>query len=259
MRLWLLPLLAATAALAGAGSVAHATTRDDRQDKAAADVVNLRSAIVQETYAIHAVEQGSFDDALTALAHSKAALAAVDEGAASILYSDPTWMGHDSGWSNLKTDAQRAASYYDPYAMLYIRDHRGDAEIVSWINSALKFKNKALQAANALAKPPCAQLLNLQGPFVVNGVAQGEPQLTISLRCSEGIKMVKIGTPGETLDSCTDAGQACTIANGSDVTAGAGGGKDMSVTIKGPALADGEKAIVEIVGDSSSYISDDVM
>jgi len=262
MRLRHLGLLAVAAVIAGTPvGAAHATMRDDRQDKANADVVDLKSAIVQERYAIHAIEQGTAEsskNALQALENSRSALAAVDSDAAKILYSDPSWMS-DLDWRDIKTDAAAAAYHYDPYAMLHIRDHLGEKETVSTIESALKDKEKALAAASALAKPPCTELLNLQGPFMVNGVAQGEPQLTISLDCSQRIRTLKIETPSETIDTCTDPGQTCGIANGSDVTAQAGESKDPSVTLKGPALADGEEVIVEIKGDSTDYIVDEVM
>jgi hypothetical protein len=258
----LLPIVAiAVLAAAGSGVVAHATTRDDRESAAAAAVVNLKSAIAQETYARHAVQEGLFNDALTALHRSKAALDDVETGATKILHSDPAWM-NDPGWKKLQTDSEKAAFYYDPYAMLAIRERRGENWIAGYINGALQAKDKALQAANALAKPPCVQVINLQGPITVNGVAQGEPQLTISLSCKVVIATLKIETPGQTVDSCSDPGHQCTIANSSDVTVQAGGSKDPSVTIQGSTLADGEEVIVDVVpiaGDSSSYISDDVM
>jgi hypothetical protein len=241
--------------------MAPAAMRDDREAKAAADVVNLRSAIVQEQYAIHAIEQGtpeSKQNALDAIHNSNRALAAVEESASNILYSDPGWM-NDPGWDAIKTDVGRAAYFYEPRAMMFLREDHPASEVVRWIEGALKYKEKALAAASALAKPPCVELVNLQGPFMVNGVAQGEPQLTIGLTCTQGIKSLKVETPHETVDACTNPGHACAITHGSDITAEAGDSKDPSVTVKGPALADGEEVIVEIKGDSIDYIVDEVM
>jgi hypothetical protein len=263
MRRRLPPIVVAALAVGFLVSVglAPAAMSDDREAKAAADVVNLNSAIVQERYAIHAVEQGtpeSHKNALEALGNSSRALAAVDSTAADILYSDPMWMS-DPEWSAIKTDVARAATYYEPRAMMYLREDHPSAQIVRWINGALEYKEKALAAAEALAKPPCTELLNLRGPFVVNGVAQGEPQLRISLACTQHIKSLKIDTPNETVDACTNPGLGCAIANGSRVTVQTGESKDPSVVLKGPALADGEEVIVEIKGDSIDYVVDEVM
>jgi hypothetical protein len=247
-------------ALVSAGS-APATTQDDREAKATADVFNLKSAIVQEQYAIHAIQLGTKDsteNAFDALYNSRKALAAVDVTASQILYFDPAWM-NDIAWEDIKNDVGRAAYFYDPRALTYLRDNRPASEIVGTIEKALKYKEQALVEASALVKPPCTELLNLRGPFMVNGVAQGEPQLTISFDCTQAIKSLKIETPKATIDKCADPGHACGITQGSHVTVQTGESKDPSVSVQGPALAEGEEVIVEIKGDSMDYVVDDVM
>jgi len=85
-----------------------------------------------------------------------------------------------------------------------------------------------------------------------------EPR-TVGLACTQDIRSLRIETPGTTVGTCTDTGRACAIEHGSDVTAQAGESRPPSVTVKWPALADGEEVIIEIRGDSTDYIVDEVM
>jgi hypothetical protein len=252
LRILLLAVTVAVLAAAGDGVAAHAAASDDRTAEARDAVVDLNSAISQEKYALHAIQNGSFADADHAISNSIRALAAVNAGATRMLDDDLPGLP-DSGWMDVQKNASFAASYWDQHAIHYMHEKRKDPTAMDgWINGALAAKEKALKAAKLLAHPPCGELFNLQGPIMVNGVAQGPAQLTVSLSCSVPIATFDLEIPGATFQSCDGSGQVCTIA-GYIVTLKVGGAKTATMTLDTENVdpeTKGEGDVIPIAGDS---------
>lgn len=259
LRILLLAVTVAVLAATGDGIAAHAVASDDRTAEARDAVVDLNSAIVQEKYALHAIQNGSFADADHAISNSIRALAAVNAGATRMLDDDLPGLP-DSGWKDVQENASFADSYWDQHALHYIHENRNDQTFIDgWIKGALAAKEKALKAATYLAHPPCTELFNVAGPVLVGGVAQGPAQLTVGLSCPIQVATFELEVPGATFQSCDGSGHVCTIA-GDIVTLNVGGAKTATMTLDTEnvdAETKGEGDIIPIAGDT--VVVDEIM
>jgi len=246
-----LAAVAVLAVSAGDGFAARAAARDDRTKAASDAVVDLRSAIAQERYAIHAVDTGNRAGAIEAVVHSQDALAAVSAMADRMLADDLPGLP-DTGWAKVKRDTALADSHYDLDALLHLRHHLSDEDTIHWIRSAITAKGKALSVAKYLAGPPCSELVNVRGPIMVNNVPQGPWVLTLSFSCSVAVDVVDVDIPGADIQSCDGDGQPCTV-NGDLVKLKAGGDKTPTMTLDTENIGGGEhfvEDVVPIAGDT---------
>lgn len=257
----ILLILAAAAVLlvaAGDGLAARAAARDDRATAARAAVVDLRSAISQEYYAIHAIDSDSIHNAAAAITNSERALSAVSEMADTMLADDLPGLP-DTGWKKVKHYTDSADSYYDQEALYHLHHDMKPEDAARWIRGAITKKNAALKVVNYLAHPPCTELVNLRGPIMVNGVPQGPSQLTLSFSCTVAINEVEVDIPNAAIQSCDGSGDACAV-NGDLVTLHAGDSKTATMTLDTENVGDGDhfaSDIVPIAGDT--VVVDEIM
>ena len=165
----------------------------------------------------------------------------------------------DTGWTKIKHFADFANSYYDQESLHHLFHNLKTEDTIGWIRGAIAKKNAALKVANYLAHLPCTELVNLRGPIMVNGVAQGPWQLTLSFSCTVAIDEVEVEIPDAEIQSCDGSGHACAV-NGDLVTLHASDSKTATMTLDTENVGDGNhftSDVVPIAGDS--VVVDEIM
>lgn len=107
----------------------------------------------------------------------------------------------------------------------------------------------------------CGVLVNDQGPVTVNGVAQGEEQVSVDVACREAIKDIKIEFPSTVIAQAQPDNGTETLKQGGKVAdeKPAAGAKKEGETLVTQDPVSGERIeIIVIHGDSVDYV-DEVM
>jgi hypothetical protein len=135
--------------------------------------------------------------------------------------------------------------------------------MIQW---ALQKKEQIRDAVTAQLKDTnCAELVNLHGPIVVNGVPQGQPQLTVEVSCKEPEKSIYVDIPLDIITGIDpDNGDTAKILPGGKVgEIDLHGAKTGGAVIEtNPAPAAGTPItdeVVPIAGDSTVEIVQEVM
>ena len=120
---------------------------------------------------------------------------------------------------------------------------------------------------NEIRHPMCSELINLQGPVTVNGVPQGNPQLSVDVACNQREKKVIVVLPmtaAAILKLAPDGAAKAAVllrANAVQVVmdGATSGGATMELNGNPPPNAPVDSMIVPIAGDSHAEFFDEVM
>ena len=123
------------------------------------------------------------------------------------------------------------------------------------------------QVDNEIRHPMCSELINLQGPVTVNGVPQGNPQLSVDVSCNQPEKKVIVVLPmtaAAILKLAPDgAAKAAILLKANAVQVVMDGAKSGGATMElngNPAPnAQVDSMVVPIAGDSHPEFFDEVM
>jgi len=116
---------------------------------------------------------------------------------------------------------------------------------------------------DALGEPACTELINLQGPVKVDGVAQGPSELTVAFHCREKMRDYIVDVPDEAITKVMPApGESYTMEGSHTLVIKPKTATSGSVTMEtNPDPSDGQPVqslVVPIAGDSVQYY-DEVM
>ena len=237
---------------------APARVRDDDVRTAALDTLktNVHDAMLLEKNALALSEAGEKGKAEAEIKQSLTFLEGASD-AAKFLTTSPMLAPYakNDPWNNLSSDLEsaikddRKAADAAPRRQGYLDVHYYLFQAAGWKDDIYKLVNGEVQ------HPMCTELINLQGPIMVNGVPQGQSQLSVDFSCTHAIKMIYIALPTSTVTQAVPDGTSkdVVLQAGRVIEVMVNGAKSGGVTFEtDPPAAQGVPvdAIVPIAGDS---------
>jgi hypothetical protein len=257
-----LPAWLALAVSASADQVNHAVPPPALNTMKVART-NLETALNYEHRALIAAKDGEHERAHHDLSESRNALADARGAIGELMPPPAEAAAFDQ--ANHRTEPW---THYDEDIVGIInidkRAHeRKGAELVAEIQKSIGEKKALLRDLTSAIHNACAELVNLQGPFKVNGVPQGTSQLTVSISCEDEIDLVDLWSAGSAWTNAQAGPDAVsTSAGGHMLQVNASGATTVTVTAEGnpefPPMEVLWGDIVPIAGDSAPPV-DEIM
>jgi hypothetical protein len=223
---------------------------------------DLGDALKLERDALQLSNAGEDADARSELENARGLIVAA-EPAAEWMSAPPVLAlrGRDDPWESFEDDI------YDIDNLDKLASHEKGSRLRSALEAA-NLKKLAAYAlvSNELAHPDCAEIINRQGPLVVDNVPQGPTTVTVDFACKQRIDEFFIALP--TISAmqalASPPAQSATIEDGGElIKVDVDGAKSGGVTFETtPDAAAGDKVdgeVVPIAGDSVTEYIPEVM
>lgn len=216
--------------------------------------VDLRAALTYERFALKAAEAG---DHATVRKELNAA-----EKALTSMGSIPYRLTPPADLSTLQIGRPDPWPFFSNRFEVAQADDRDamqkPTQAVEHIKAAMVLKNQMYDMVTFDLDHPCGELINVEGPIKVNGVPQGQTQVTVEFSCKMKLGDVDIEIPDVTWSSVDAGTDPVTLKAGGKVAEVNAEGST-NVTMTGttdpdPAAGDSvDTIIVPIKGDSADY------
>ena len=201
-----------------AASTAGARTRDDDTRHLALETMktNLTSAITAEKEAWLNFHRGNNAGGEHWLSEAEAALDGSENAATYLTVpSDVDNVFPDSSWANVSKHLHDALTW-DQRALKKSEPVQTRKNLIA--DALVRKKDLLTLVTGELTHPMCSELINLEGPFEVNGVPQGSATLTVEASCTQPEKSIYIDVPLDVIENAAPEGTAtATVEDGGHV------------------------------------------